>query len=122
MKATNPEKFKAMNNVEFKLKLIETLVGDKLHMSLDDKELHDEHLPIRLEDGIRNRCSYCAIMSKFSRTHYICKGCSVPLCCIGSGKTSDDCFTKAHKSNETMKMVQEKHAEMKKRTNERYKK
>ena len=111
-----------MNIVQFKMKIIEGMVGDKIAVSeLDGNESDIEHVAILINGSTRQHCAYCALMSKASRTRFICAACQVPLCCIGNGRISNDCFTMAHKTEETTKLVLEKHEHMLKRVNKKYK-
>jgi hypothetical protein len=73
-----------------------------------------QHTPVHIEGGVRSRCAYCALMSRFRRTRYQCACCGVPLCSIGSGKVEDDCFTAAHATEDRQQMVCKKYREMQK--------
>jgi hypothetical protein len=106
-----------MNIVQFKMQLVEDLVG----RSMDDlfetggSVGGEQHTPVHIEGGVRSRCAYCALMSTVRRTRYQCSCCGVPLCSIGSGKVEDDCFTAAHKTEDRRQMVCKKYLEMQKR-------
>ena len=104
-----------MNIVQFKMKLVEDLVGQKMDTLLEMAETGEQHNPVKVEGGVRSRCAYCALMSRVRRTRYRCAGCGVPLCSIGSGKVEDDCFTVAHETEERRSMVCKKYLEMQKR-------
>ena len=111
-----------MNIFQFKMKVIEAMVGDKIE-SLEGNggELDIEHTAVHIEGNARLRCAYCALLSKSCRTRFICSSCEVPLCCMGSGRTSNDCFAMAHKTEETTKLVIEKYEHMLKRVTKKNK-
>jgi DDE_Tnp_1-like zinc-ribbon len=109
-------KEKKMNIVQFKMKLVEDLVGRNIDNLFDGGGVDlDQHTPVHVENNVRLRCAYCALMSRMRRTRYQCAGCGVPLCSIGNGKVEDDCFTIAHETEERLEMVCQKHVELKKR-------
>jgi hypothetical protein len=112
-----PEKFTAMNIVDFKMHLIEGLVGKSMDdLLLEGEEMDVIHEPVKMDDGVRMRCAFCALWSRMRRTRYQCRSCGVPLCSIGSGKVQDDCFTHAHESEKMKDFVWKKYQEMQKRT------
>lgn len=107
-----------MNIVQFKMQLVEDLVGksmDELFAGGAEFEERQQHNPVHLEGGIRARCAYCALMSRVRRTRFQCAACGVPLCSIGCGKVEDDCFTVAHETEDRQQMVCKKYLEMQKR-------
>jgi hypothetical protein len=109
------ESYKPMNIVDFKMQLVEGLVG----RLIDSQSWQDEvveHIPIKMAGEVRSRCAYCALLSRTRRTRYKCLGCGVPLCSIGSGKVDDDCFAIAHESLERRELVCKKFVAMQKRT------
>jgi hypothetical protein len=110
-----------INIVDFKLQLIQQLVEDKIEGTATTND-NEEHVPIHVENNMRKRCAFCALMSQASRTRFVCSVCEVPLCCIGNGRIDKDCFTMAHKTEETRQLVVEKHDFMQKRTTEKNKK
>lgn len=111
-----------MNIVQFKMKIIEGIVGDKIESpEVDGDESDVEHVAIHIEGNIRHRCAYCALLSKARRTRFICAACQVPLCCMGNGRISNDCFAMAHKTEETTKLVIEKYEVMAKRATKKSK-
>ena len=114
---TNTGTFTPMNVVEYKMQLIEGLVGKSLDDLSREGEGGDEiHEPVKMDEGVRMRCAYCALWSRNRRTRYQCRTCGVPLCSIGSGKVEDDCFTHAHESEKIKDFVWKKYLEMQKRT------
>jgi hypothetical protein len=105
-----------MNIVEFKMKLVEDLVGRSIDNLFDGKGGGGEqHTPVHIKGGQRSRCAYCALMSRTRRTRIQCAGCGVPLCSIGNGRVGDDCFTLAHETEDWREMVYRKYDEMKKK-------
>jgi hypothetical protein len=109
--------FTPVNVVEYKMQLIEGLVGKSLDDLLREGEEVDEiHEPVKMDDGVRMQCAFCALWSRNRRTRYQCRTCGVPLCSIGSGKVEDDCFTHAHESEKIKDLVWKKYLEMQKRT------
>jgi DNA polymerase III epsilon subunit-like protein len=107
-----------MNIVTFKMKLVDDLVGKTVKSLCEGGECADDlHTPVQIADDVRSLCVYCAVISrpKVRRTRYQCAKCGIPLCSIGSGKVEDDCFTMAHKNDDTLDIVKRKHVEMKKR-------
>ena len=108
--------YTAMNIVQFKMQLVEDLVG----RSIDDLfesgggGRAEQHTPVHIGGGVRSRCAYCALMSRVRRTRYQCAGCGVPLCSIGNGRVEDDCFTAAHETEDRRQMVGKKYLEMQK--------
>jgi hypothetical protein len=109
--------YKKWNLVEFKMELVEELVGksmDDLFGSACVSEEH-EHVPVPIAGGTRSRCSYCALMSRVRRTRYQCAICGFPLCLMGRGKVESDCFSEAHETEDRRQMVLKKYSEMQKR-------
>ena len=105
-----------MNIVEFKMKLVEHLVGRSIDNLFEGEGGGGEqHTPVHVEGGKRLRCAYCALMSRTRRTRIQCAGCGVPLCSIGNGRIGDDCFTLAHETEDRQQMVRRKYDEMKKK-------
>ena len=104
-----------MNIVDFKMQLVEGLVG-RLIDSQSGQEEVVEHVPVKMQGEVRSRCAYCALLSRTRRTRYKCLGCGVPLCSIGSGKVDDDCFALAHETVERRELVCKKFVAMQKRT------
>jgi hypothetical protein len=105
-----------MNIVQFKMKLVEDLVGRSIDNLFESRAGGGEqHTPVHIEGGVRSQCAYCALMSRMRRTRYQCAGCGVPLCLIGNSKVDDNCFTIAHETVERQELVCKKYDEMKKR-------
>ena len=71
--------YKPMNIVDFKMQLVEGLVG-RLIDSQSGQEEMVEHIPVHIQGEVRSRCAYCALLSRTRRTRYKCLGCGVPLC------------------------------------------
>jgi hypothetical protein len=96
------------NIVDFKAKVVEALVGAKLK---DDTggTAEVEHKMIPIQNGERQRCSYCSMKGGHSRTRFMCEGCCVPYCSIGSGKTGKDCFALAHDNEQIREICIEKY-------------
>jgi DNA polymerase III epsilon subunit-like protein len=105
-----------LNIVEFKTKLVESLVGQKLKDLAREQDEVVEHTMVKLTENIRQRCSYCALTGTQSRTRFMCAGCGVPYCSIGSGKTAKDCFALAHDNEQVREICVEKHAAQRKHT------
>jgi hypothetical protein len=105
-----------MNIVEFKMKLVEDLVGRSIDNLFDGKGGGGkQHTPVHIEGGQRARCAYCVLMSRTRRTRIQCAGCGVPLCSIGNGRIGDNCFTLAHETEDRWEMVCRKYDKMKKK-------
>jgi hypothetical protein len=105
-----------MNIVEFKIKLVEDLVGRSIDNPFDGKGGGGEqHTPVHIEGGQRSWSAYCALMSRTRRTRIQCAGCGVPLCSIGNGRVGDDFFTLAHETEDRQEMVCRKYDKMKKK-------
>ncbi|KAG7364663.1 transposase IS4 [Nitzschia inconspicua] len=98
------------NIVDFKNKVVEALVGPVL---VDDipSDQSVAHCMTNISGAERQRCTYCSLKGKVARTRYMCKGCGVPYCCIGSGKTDKDCFASAHE-NEGIREICIRHYRM----------
>ncbi|KAG7352623.1 transposase IS4 [Nitzschia inconspicua] len=98
------------NIVDFKNKVVEALVGPVL---VDDipSDQSVAHCMTNISGAERQRCTYCSLRGKVARTRYMCKGCGVPYCCIGSGKTDKDCFASAHE-NEGIREICIRHYRM----------
>jgi hypothetical protein len=109
------ENYKPMNIVDFKLQLVEGLMGRLIDSQSGQDEVV-EHIPIKMQGEVRSRCAYCALLSRTRRTRYKCLGCGVPLCSIGSGKVNYNCFAIAHESLERRELVCKKFVTMQKRT------
>jgi hypothetical protein len=109
-----------MNIVEFKMKLVEDLVGRSIDNLFNGKGGGGEqHTPVHIEGGQRSRCTYCALMSRTRRTRIQCAGCGVPLCSMGNMRVGDNCFTLDHETEDRWEMVCRKYDEMKKRLQDR---
>jgi hypothetical protein len=105
-----------MSIVEFKMKLVEDLVGRSIDNLFDGEGGRGEqHTPVHIEGGQRLWCAYCALMSRTRRTRIQCAGCGVPLCSIGNGRVGDNCFTLAHETEDRRDMVCRKYDKMKKK-------
>ena len=110
------DKQSPLNIVEFKTRLVESLVGEKLKDSISDRENGVEHAMVKISDSIRQKCSYCALTGTSSRTRYMCEGCGVPYCSIGSGRTTKDCFALAHDNEQIRQICIDKYAAQQKNT------
>ena len=108
--------YSTMNIVDFKLQLIEGLVGKKIEDLFKDDDDEVEHVAVHIDGDVRMRCAFCALLSRQRRTRYKCRGCGIPLCSVGNGKVQDDCFTQAHESDERLDLVCKKYIAMQKRT------
>jgi hypothetical protein len=114
------DKEPAMNIVQFKLLLVEGLVGKSMDALMQTPCDNDEHVLVQIEGGVRSRCAYCALMSMGTpRTRYQCAACGVPLCAVGSSPNKVDCFAMAHQTDDRRHMVQNKYLEMQKRNSKR---
>lgn len=92
-----------MNIVSFKMKLVEGLIEKKIDDLYEsaDKEKEEQHMLVHVVGTTRFRCAYCSLMfGKSTRTRWKCVGCGVPLCSMGNGKVTSDCFAMAHESEE----------------------
>lgn len=78
-----------------------------------------EHKAVRTD--ARQRCAYCALLGNVKRTRFKCGNqcCNIPLCSVGNGRNSQDCFSMAHESELMRLAVVEKYTAMKKYTNRR---
>jgi hypothetical protein len=101
---------KPMNIADFKLKIIESLVGHKMKETVGENGQAVEHKMTKILGNNRLRCSFCSLTSVYSRTRYMCEGCgNVPYCSIGSGKTDKDCFAIAHENENIRQLCVSKH-------------
>jgi DDE_Tnp_1-like zinc-ribbon len=74
-----------MNIVQFMMLLVEGLVGKSMDALMQTPSENDQHVLVQIEDGVRSRCVYCALMSIGTpRTRYQCTACAVPLCAVRS--------------------------------------
>jgi hypothetical protein len=105
-----------MNIVQFKMKLVEDLVGRSINnLFKSGGGGGEQHTPVHIEGVVRSRCAYCALMSRMRRTRYQSAGCGVPLCSIGNSKVDNNCFAIAHETVERQELVCKKYDEMKKK-------
>jgi DDE_Tnp_1-like zinc-ribbon len=120
--ASRSKEYTPLNNVEYKMCLVEALVGTSVFGDMEKGD-HDPglHIPVRVQgDYGRARCANCALLSHPRRTRYQCASCGVPLCVIGSGRTDEtDCFAIAHETKARRELVLKKYFEMQKRNNKR---
>jgi hypothetical protein len=72
-------KQKPMNTVEFKTRLVESVVGARLEEQAGDLNRVIEHAMVQLPGDNRQKCSYCALTGTQRRTRFMYKGCSVPF-------------------------------------------
>jgi hypothetical protein len=108
-----------LNIVEFKTRLVESLVVQKLKEMAREQDEVVEHALVKLPDDTRQKCTYCALSGTHSRTRFMCVGCSVPFCSIGNGKATRDCFSLAHDNDQIREICVEKYASQQKHTSER---
>ena len=101
-------KQEAYNIADFKAKVVEALVGGKLKDVLDNNKTI-EHVMIAIPNGERQRCSYCNLKGNQCRTRFMCEGCGVPYCSIGSGRTGKDCFALAHDNEQIREICVQKY-------------
>jgi hypothetical protein len=107
--------YKALNIVDFKMQLVDDLVGTSLSDLFDRSRVSevDEHKCVPIPGNVQARCAYCSLMSRgISRTRFQCEICGVPLCSMGSGKLRNDCFGDAHETEERRQMVLQKYLHM----------
>ena len=97
-----------LNIVEFKTRLVELLVAQKLEIWAEGKNDGVELAMVKIPGNYHQRCSYCALMDRHRHTQFICEGCDAPYCSIGSGKTTKDCFALAHDNERIRQMCVEK--------------
>jgi hypothetical protein len=57
------ENYKPMNIVDFKLQLVEGLVGRLIDSQSGQDEVV-EHIPIKMQGEVRSRCTYCALVCR----------------------------------------------------------
>ena len=110
-----------INIADFKRLIVDHFVGDRINSSTNFQE-QNEHIAVRIENSSRLSCAYCALHGKSSRTRYVCAACQTPLCCPGNGRTTEDCFRKAHLSPDLLGLVVDRAKVMKTRTNVSYRK
>ena len=109
---------KEMNMVDFCLQLLENFTGSRVQRLI---ALAPPLEHIAVKSGMRQRCAYCALNDRESRSRFQCNTCLVPLCSVGTGKAGTNCFSLAHKSNEMKRIVKLKHQRMETMVNKRYK-
>jgi hypothetical protein len=64
-----PAQHTPMNIVQFKMKLVEDLVGRSIdNLFKSGAGGGEQHTPIHIEGGVRSGCAYCALMSRMHRT------------------------------------------------------
>ena len=102
-------KQKPYNIADYKAKVVEALVGGKLKDGNDDERI-PEHAMVPIPNGERQRCMYCTQAGTTSRTRFMCEGCGVPFCSIGSGRTPQDCFALAHEHEEVRQLCVKNYA------------
>ena len=100
-----------MSIVEFKHKLVQSFIGHKISKP---KSGVVEHIATRSDS--RHNCAYCALFSQTKRTRFRCEACKVPLCCVGSGIGTQDCFRLTHENKSMIDAVKMKYDSMKMRT------
>jgi hypothetical protein len=69
----NQVPFKAMNIVQFKMKLVDDLVGKSIDNLFESGECaDDQHTPVHVAGASRSLCVYCAVISrpKVRRTRF----------------------------------------------------
>ena len=108
-----------MTIVQFKQELVHALLGNRL-LALSETVV--SHVPTSTGSR-RFRCAYCALFSKQSRTRFVCRdpSCQLPLGSVGTGRSTEDCFTLCHANKQLHDAVLAKHRSMKKTTNDRFK-
>jgi hypothetical protein len=115
-KSEDTGKYKPMNILQFKMKLVDNFVGQDIDSLFESGGCaEDQHVPAHITDKVRSLCVWCALMSRSRRTRYQCAKCGIPLCSIGNGRVEEDCFTAARETGDRLEMVQRKNVEMKKR-------
>ena len=102
-----------MKIVNFKMKLVQSLVGHKI--SSIDAPIEIQHELVRSEQ--RNYCAYCALFSLKKRTRFKCSVCNVPLCSVGTGKSVSDCYALMHSNDNLKKATMKKSEAMMQTTN-----
>jgi hypothetical protein len=53
-----------MNIVDFKMQLVEGLVGRLIDSQSGQEEVVVEHVPTKMQGEVRSRCAYCALLSR----------------------------------------------------------
>ena len=97
MESTKPEA--KLSIVDFKLRLVQSFVGDKINITTGPIPI--AHELVRIDS--RNYCAYCALFSIKKRTRFKCAACNIPLCSVGGGKSPVDCFALCHNNDEMRK-------------------
>ena len=69
---SNGGSYLPLNIVEFKMQLIEGLVGQRIEDLSGGDEGEVLHIAMQIDGGTRSRCAYCALMSRTRRTRYQC--------------------------------------------------
>jgi len=112
------------NMVQFKMKLVEDLTRKSMDELFGNFVPDDEakHVCVPIPGGRRVKCAYCGVMTRETRTRFMCAECGVPLCSMGNGRVKCDCFTEAHKTKEIVAMVLKKHQQMQMKNPQRNKK
>ena len=102
----NGTEYKKVNMPTYKLRVVEKLVGkiiEGLKDILDDDDDQHEHIAIPIPKP--RRCAFCSWNGARARTSFVCKECTLPLCCIGSGKVEHDCFNEFHAAPDRNEIV-----------------
>ena len=102
--------------VYFKIILVKSLIGPNLAGVPDARP---EHKFMHSES--RKQCAYCAMFSKSKRTRFkFCDpSCNIPLCCLGSSVTEDDCFANSHSNDRILQATHAKYVQIKAKTSKR---
>lgn len=105
--------------VDFKKQIVHTIIGERVQKTIkltDDENIHK----LTKYEGPTDRrytCVVCAIMSKKTKTRYICQHveCMMPFCTPQYG----DCHAKAHGQKDLYELCKRKWEAMQRNTNNR---
>ena len=104
-----------LNIVDFKIKIIQSFVGTRITDISTSSTVTVKHELNRSNQ--RHMCAYCGLFGFKKRTRYKCAGCHVPLCSMGTGRTTSDCFTLCHSNDNLHKATIKRYEYMISNTN-----
>ena len=108
-----------MNIVDFKRKLLHSILGQKIQDICPPVQAN--HELERCEQ--RHLCVFCLLSGRQKRTRYKCRhpDCRLPLCSVGTGRSNEDCFALAHATTEVLAMNKRRHELSISKTNKKFK-
>ena len=107
-----------MTLMQFKLALIQSLVGHKMSEILPEPTI--DHQLVRNLNDERKTCVYCYIFhtkTKWTRYHCAHPRCMLPLCSIGHGRSGSDCFALGHANEQVRLAMVQRHKKMMQKAN-----